>query len=667
MKRVRTRLSVIAAVAAVGLGSLVAGAPAVALSNPTIPALAYAGQITSHPWASSGFNASDIEGLGYVAGDSSMWVADDNADSLWEISSSSGAYKTRLRGGNPASNAKNIDFITATQVGTGLTCGQAIDGAIVGDTANFECLSRTDDFESVVYDSGADVLYLTSGGCCSAALPANYPKHPTVWKLTRQGGHFTPIQWQALGESEDPTAAGWRPGFGMYVGKSNTIKTYDFATNTLGTAKTLPVSDVVGIAFSDANTAFITTATPNTASGRTTATSDSTVHKFTISGSSWTEDLNWRFPLKNIGAGNANDPLTAGMIDARDLAIVGDTFWVSDGYDSRPGGDHPIYKYTVGNAVASFVALPSTGNRPLTVQFFDTSTGNPTGWAWDFDNNGTIDSFAQNPLATYPNAGNYDAKLTVTYGGGTLTATQPITVKVPTGAPGGLIIDGFGGIHTVRIGNGTVPAPVKGVEYWPGWDIARGLDIMPDNSGGLTVDGFGGLHRFTIGAGTAPAPVKFAEYWPGWDIIRAVAIMPDGKSGYMLDAFGGTHGFAIGNSPRPPAITGLPYWVGQDVAQGLTIAKDGKGGFMTDKTGVLWPFKIGNGSNPPAANSVTRIFAVPVQGGALVADNTGGMTVDGFGGTHGFGVGPYGPPPAVSAGPYWPGWNIARDIALLKS
>lgn len=639
MKRVRNRLSSVAVVAAVGLGSLVsAGSPAVALSNPTIPALtlstASPNPVSSRPW-SGGSNASDVEGLGYVPGDNSIWVADDNADKVYEISSSSGAIKTTLTGAGA--------FAAATQVGTGTPAGP----------------ERYDDLESIIYDPNADVLYITSGNCCNTPVPGP-PYYPTVYKLTRQGGHFLPATWQALPEGQDPTAAGWRPGVGTYFGKGSKIKTYNYDTNTLGSDIPMSVSNIVGITFSDANTAFITTATANTASGRTTATSDSTIHRFNISGSNWTEDLNWKFALKNTG-----------MIDARDLAIVGDTFWVSDGYDSRPGGDHPLYKYTLGSATAQFTAVPSTGNRPLTVQFYDTSTGNPTGWAWDFDNNGSVDSNLQHPLATYPDAGNFTAKLTVTYGGGTLTATQPITVKVPTGAPGGLIIDGFGGIHNVRIGNGSVPGQVRGVEYWPGWDIARGLDIMPDNSGGLTVDGFGGLHAFTIdrpGQPTkAPAAVKFADYWPGWDIIRAVAIMPDGKSGYMLDAFGGTHGFAIGNSPRPPAITGLPYWVGQDVAQGLTIAKDGKGGFMTDRTGVVWPFKIGDGNKPPAANSVTRIFVVPIQGGALVADNTGGMTLDGFGGTHRFGVGAYGPPPAVSAGPYWPGWNIARDIALLKS
>ncbi|MEP6624950.1 MAG: hypothetical protein ABJC79_10935, partial [Acidimicrobiia bacterium] len=229
--------------------------------------------ISSHPWP-GGPNASDIEGIGYVPGDTSMWIADDNADRLWEINPTTGAYKSQLRGGNQSSNSANVDFTTATQVGTGLTCGQALDGAIVGDTAALECLSRTDDFESVIYDSSADVLYLTSGNCCTAGLPANYPYHPTVYKLTKNvaghTGHFWPESWQALPEGQDPTAAGWRPGTGMYFGKGTKIKTYDYATNTFGSDISLGVSPVVGIDFVDANTAFVTTATASSATNRTT-------------------------------------------------------------------------------------------------------------------------------------------------------------------------------------------------------------------------------------------------------------------------------------------------------------------------------------------------------------------------------------------------------------
>ncbi|CAG5079813.1 PKD domain-containing protein [Parvicella tangerina] len=64
--------------------------------------------------------------------------------------------------------------------------------------------------------------------------------------------------------------------------------------------------------------------------------------------------------------------------------------------------------------------------------FTDTSvdaTGIAT-YEWDFTDDGTIDSPAQNPSFTYPTAGNYDATLIVTSNGGcTDTLTQSVTVN----------------------------------------------------------------------------------------------------------------------------------------------------------------------------------------------------------------------------------------------
>ena len=448
MKRVRTRLGAALATMALGASALaMTGGTAHALSNPTNPVLSVSGTISSHPFAGAPGNASDIEGLGYVAPDNSMWVADDNADTVWEINPLTGAYKTRLHDGVSG----GTDFRSATNASTGETCGNYTDSSVTGDTGANECLSRTDDFESVIYDPTADVLYVTSGGCCTAGLPTGYPMHPTVWKLTRQSGHFVPTSWQALPEGQDPTAAGWRPGTGMYFGKGTKIKTYDFATNTLGSDKSMPVSNIVGIDFTDANTAFITTASVNTSTGRTTADSDSTIHRFDISGSTWTEDTNWKFALKNTG-----------MIDARDLVIIGDLFYVSDGYDYRSGGDHPIYVYTLGSAAAptaAFTATPSSGTAPLLVQFTDTSTGAPTSWKWDFDNNGSVDSTVQNPTHTFGAAGTYTVKLTATNANGSTSVTHPVTVtKAPTGPSWHYEpLDGPGSTKsTDKVGNGNV-------------------------------------------------------------------------------------------------------------------------------------------------------------------------------------------------------------------
>lgn len=62
---------------------------------------------------------------------------------------------------------------------------------------------------------------------------------------------------------------------------------------------------------------------------------------------------------------------------------------------------------------ASFVASTVSGCPPLTVTFFDQSAGSIREWRWDFDANGTIDSFAQNPTWVYRESGTYGVRLTV--------------------------------------------------------------------------------------------------------------------------------------------------------------------------------------------------------------------------------------------------------------
>jgi trimeric autotransporter adhesin len=85
--------------------------------------------------------------------------------------------------------------------------------------------------------------------------------------------------------------------------------------------------------------------------------------------------------------------------------------------------------------VASFTAVPSTGTAPLTVQFTDTSTGTVDSRAWDFQNDGIVDSTAPNPTFTYASPNTYTAKLTVSNSSGSSSATRTITVT-PFGGGG---------------------------------------------------------------------------------------------------------------------------------------------------------------------------------------------------------------------------------------
>jgi trimeric autotransporter adhesin len=84
---------------------------------------------------------------------------------------------------------------------------------------------------------------------------------------------------------------------------------------------------------------------------------------------------------------------------------------------------------------ANFAASPTSGAAPLVVNFTDTSTGVREAWAWDFENDGVVDSNVQNPTFTYATPGTYTVTLTVSNSAGpsTLTRTGYITVTPAEG------------------------------------------------------------------------------------------------------------------------------------------------------------------------------------------------------------------------------------------
>ncbi len=102
---------------------------------------------------------------------------------------------------------------------------------------------------------------------------------------------------------------------------------------------------------------------------------------------------------------------------------------------SNSSGDNTITKtdYIAVNVpspppVAEFSGTPTTGDTPLSVDFTDFSTNNPTTWSWNFGDTNT--STAQNPSHIYTNPGTYTVSLTVSNSSGndTITKTEYITV-----------------------------------------------------------------------------------------------------------------------------------------------------------------------------------------------------------------------------------------------
>jgi PKD repeat protein/C1A family cysteine protease len=85
--------------------------------------------------------------------------------------------------------------------------------------------------------------------------------------------------------------------------------------------------------------------------------------------------------------------------------------------------------------VANFTVNKTSGPVPLTVQFTDTSTGNPTSWFWSFGDG--RNSYNQHPVHTYDSAGLYTVNLSAGNGAGYSTMSAPglINATVPVSPP----------------------------------------------------------------------------------------------------------------------------------------------------------------------------------------------------------------------------------------
>lgn len=104
------------------------------------------------------------------------------------------------------------------------------------------------------------------------------------------------------------------------------------------------------------------------------------------------------------------------------------------------------YELPEAYVLSNFTADKTIGSPPLTVQFSDISLSDTgyqvSSWEWDFDNDGVIDSYDQQPEWTYDEGGSYDVMLIVSNGlnSDTLVAEEYITLN-----HGFLVFEGIAG------------------------------------------------------------------------------------------------------------------------------------------------------------------------------------------------------------------------------
>jgi parallel beta-helix repeat protein len=165
-----------------------------------------------------------------------------------------------------------------------------------------------------------------------------------------------------------------------------------------------------------------------------------------------------------------------------------------------------------GAPVANFTANVTSGTAPLTVEFTDISTGSPTSWQWDFNNDGIVDSTEQTPVYTYSTVGNYTVNLMVSNAGGNDSEVKTDYIVVSEPLPGAPVAD-FAANQTI----GTAPFDVQctdastGTVYSYSWDFDN--DGIVDSSEQNPVHTYVAPGKYTVnltvtGPGGSDSEVK---------------------------------------------------------------------------------------------------------------------------------------------------------------
>lgn len=499
------------------------------LASPTTPGLVLSRTFTAAPFSNTSILAHDLEGSAYVPGDNALWLSDDNSDRFYEVDATTSILRRTI---------PRTDFVDALPVGG------------VGTPAG---LSRSDDFESIAYDATGDVLYVFSGNCCGTG-----PMDPTAYRMLRDvDGKFQVESYQALPEGTDPTGVGWRPGVGLFFTHGGGVASYDYATNTIGTANTVTGLNggMTGVTFTNDGKRMIVTTTSQRLEVIDVAT--------------WSVIPGYNFDMNPFG-----------VIDARAVELIDGQLFVSDGYDFRPTGDplqYAVFVFDLADAPpqAAFTATPTTGPGPLTVQFSDTTAGTVTSRLWDFgDGTG---STAKNPSHTYTTLGQYTATLTVGNANGSTSTSKLITV-VPAPVTTTAVADTY-----VRSDQATT-------------NFGTATSMQGYRKGGTA---YQPLFRFSVGALPA-APVSAK--------VRLYVTDASNSTGSLFRSANATWSETAVTWNTKPPTTGaalsasknatLGQWVEFDVTPVVTAS--GEYSFtLTNASGNVVAFSSRQGTNPP--------------------------------------------------------------------
>jgi hypothetical protein len=227
----------------------------------------------------------DNEGSAYVPRDHSLWLVDDDSHRLYEVNPTTGNLKRVID--------KTV-LTTVRKFGGGPQAGAL----------------RSKDLESMAYDAATDTLYAFSGN--------NGVSQPAAFRLKRRNGVLRLVDYQPLPATSDFTGAAWNSAQRkIYVGLKSDLRTYTYATNKAGPVfKISGVHEIQGLDFSaDGSELYVAS-------------------RVLASGARWLTEVDWRSRKMSWRI----DLTGFGLDDARGVALIDGSFYVSDGSDVRPPG-----------------------------------------------------------------------------------------------------------------------------------------------------------------------------------------------------------------------------------------------------------------------------------------------------------------------------------------
>ena len=265
-----------------------------------------------------------------------------------------------------------------------------------------------------------------SGGGTSTKTETNYISVHTPSSAAFHAGQTSVNKNVAVNFYDDSTGdiASWSWDFGDGGTSTSQNPSHTYTTASTYTV-TLTVTGSGGGTSTETKTGYISVYNPPLAAfhaGQTSVNKNVAVNFYDDS----TGDIaSWSWDFGDGGTSTSKNPshtYTTASTYTVTLTVTG-----SGGGTSTKTETNYIHVYNI--PVAAFHGSPTSGNKDLTVDFHDDSTGDIASWSWDFGDGGT--STSKNPSHTYTTASTYTVTLTVTgSGGGTSTKTETNYIHV---------------------------------------------------------------------------------------------------------------------------------------------------------------------------------------------------------------------------------------------